>query len=154
MKGFYLILCACFAVFITIESKEAVKKYTETLSNEHADRNVCRNASGITTEFIENLNKTEEELEAPEMEETRHKVGCYISCLMQEKEIMSGSEIQVQKIIDMLKSLMDSNEKASQETVNIITGVVQDCGKQVENMTNACEIGWKFGKCTGKILAF
>ncbi|XP_047346379.1 uncharacterized protein LOC124947787 [Vespa velutina] len=144
MKKLLIVVCVCFFVFKTIESETT--EYIENMSNETFNEDFCFNMSGIAPEHLFFINQMER-LEKSEMEELRYKIGCYVSCSFQQYKTMDGAHIQISDMIELFKSESKLNGAFTQKEIDEFAITIEMCAKQVEIITDACEVGWKFGKC-------
>ncbi|XP_046815401.1 uncharacterized protein LOC124422660 [Vespa crabro] len=144
MKKLLIVVFVHFFVFKPIESETT--EYIENMSNETSNEDFCFNMSGIAPEqlfFMDHL----ERLEKSEREEFRYKIGCYLSCLFQQYKTMDGAHIQISDMIELFKSDSKFYAEDTQKEIDDIAITIEMCAKQVEIITDACEVGWKFGKC-------
>ncbi|XP_035733989.1 uncharacterized protein LOC118446901 [Vespa mandarinia] len=144
MKKLLIVVCVYFFVFKSIESETT--EYIENMSNETSNEDFCFNMSGIDPEHLFFLNHIER-LEKSEREEFKYKIGCYASCLFQQYKVMDGPHIQISDMIELFKSDLKFYGPYIQKEIDEFPITIEMCAKQVEIITDACEVGWKFVKC-------
>lgn len=155
MKGLYLLSYVCIAMFVSIECQEKFIEVTQRITKRGG--HACEIAKQITPELLtEWANKTMEDFKEPEMEVPRYKIGCYAACWMQDRDIITNNKINRKKVSDILKMGMSSSEEMDQRKLETTPQyiAIQTCITTANTLTDLCEIGWEFGKCTSPYVGF
>ncbi|XP_025153838.1 uncharacterized protein LOC105186868 isoform X2 [Harpegnathos saltator] len=101
MKGTILLL---FTIIAVTMSEDYVGRLMNIAKLKREKVLECMNKTHVTIEDFEHFDRVLIDKLVVDFDNVVLKVGCLFSCIFQEKEVMTGAHIDIDKIKDMLRS--------------------------------------------------
>ncbi|GAB1866536.1 hypothetical protein CAJAP_07615 [Camponotus japonicus] len=131
-------------------SDDVVERMAQFFSLPNMDVQICINKTDVK---VEDLMKMDELVENSVRESSIDidksssvlKVGCLLACLLQKKEMMSGTYINQMKLKEFLNTKMPRTNYKMMITER--DRILETCIDRVKSKTNECEVMLKFTLC-------
>ncbi|XP_014481292.1 PREDICTED: uncharacterized protein LOC106747791 isoform X2 [Dinoponera quadriceps] len=102
----------------------------------------CFNKTSITPKDIMHVDRIiEDDLHTIDSDDRALKMGCFTNCLFRKKEMVTGTQINFEKVKEMRTKVTDPDK------VHRVHQTIDTCADQVKSITNECEVGLKFVVC-------
>ncbi|XP_011145648.1 pheromone-binding protein Gp-9-like [Harpegnathos saltator] len=132
-------------VLTIISAEDFVERLADSLSMTREDIQKCIEKRGTTQEDIMHFDQiVMDNLQTIDFDEKALRLGCFLTCLGQKKEIMSGAYINIENIKKILRSKV---KEPKPDMIAEFYQVLDMCNDQVRSKTNECEISLKFLVC-------
>jgi len=142
MKQAIFILCLCVA--ITAGFDDVVEKLAHNLWMSETDIRICLNKTNVN---ITDLNVMHElladNLERLNINNSARKVGCLLVCMLQKKEWMIDTHINMDKIKEEMAAKVFADDRRTATEINLghqILKILPICIDRVKSKTNECEM--------------
>ncbi|XP_029155047.1 uncharacterized protein LOC114928122 [Nylanderia fulva] len=140
-----------FGLFIAVTmglSDDVTERMAEFLMLSKTDVQICVNKTSVTIEDLAKLNQlVDDNVETADIDKSVSKVGCFFACLLQKKEIMSGSYINVEKLKEFVDVRYNTGRSPNPRHIVARNRIFDTCAEQVKSKTDECEVTIKFILC-------
>ncbi|XP_011145652.1 uncharacterized protein LOC105186867 [Harpegnathos saltator] len=106
----------------------------------------CINKTHIRFEDIMHVDAIIEDNLEIDFDDVALKVGCLFNCIFEKKEIMTGAHINVNKIKEIMRTII-GEEEHNLKILDPHFQILDTCSNWVKSIINKCEVSLKFMTC-------
>ncbi|CAK9827758.1 hypothetical protein ANTRET_LOCUS5415 [Anthophora retusa] len=136
-----------FVACTTAEESEGISidRFVQLFSISAQEVKTCIQKTGVRIEHLRALEDTFDKDVEVSSESTR-KACCYLVCCAHAQGTMVGSELQIEKIVQIIREI-EMKAGIDRQLKAMLIVYVKQCEKQVKDITDACDVAFVFMKC-------
>ncbi|XP_011145647.1 uncharacterized protein LOC105186862 [Harpegnathos saltator] len=139
-------LMLLFAFVVAAMSNEEVEKLAENLEMSIEDLQKCFNKSNTVFEELTNIYRiVKDNMQTTNFDEKALRIGCFVTCFGQNKEVVKGTNINIDKFKNIVYTRLKWGERINDFPK--WDQMLDTCYNQVKSETDECKLGIKATVC-------